>query len=257
MIPVRVLLVDDHLMLTEALAARLSAVPDLWVVGRCDPDDPKLAETARRLRPDVVTVEVEAVGVAAGTLLERLATAVPAAQLVVLTAGHDVGHAVQAARAGAAAWVSKECGVEELVGVLRGVRQGHAWYPPQVLGVVLRELRDDARRARDRSGPLDALSNRERDVLRLMVAGRGPREIAEALLISADTVRTHTRNVFGKLGVHSRLAAVTLARSAGLRPPDPADGGVDGSVDGLDGSAHGAVDRVGAAVLSFDRDRPS
>lgn len=231
------LLVDDHLMLTEALAARLSAVPDLLVVGRCEPDDPGLADTVRRMRPDVITVEVEAVGVAASALLDTLVTAVPKAQLVVLTAGQDIEHAVQAARAGAVAWVSKECGVDELVAVLRGVRKGHAWYPPAVLGPVLRELRADLRRARDRSGPLDALSNREMDVLRLMVAGRGPAEIAAELVISADTVRTHTRNVFGKLGVHSRLAAVSVARAAGLRAPEPAG--------------------QGAAVLPFVRGRGS
>jgi two-component system, NarL family, response regulator LiaR len=111
--------------------------------------------------------------------------------------------------------------------VLRGVCQGHSWFPPEMLGEILRELRDDVRRAREDNDPLDVLSPRERDVLASMAEGKRGRQIAEELLISTDTVRTHTRSIFSKLDVHSRLEAVRVARAAGLRPPErsPITGG--------------------------------
>ncbi|WP_246195546.1 LuxR C-terminal-related transcriptional regulator [Halopolyspora algeriensis] len=222
---VRVFLVDDHRMLAEALTARLSATPDLWVVGQSAPQDPGLTDTAARLRPDVIVIDVEPLGPSVRGVLERLAAAWSAARIVVLTAGRGDRCAVEAARAGAAAWVSKECGAEELIGILRGVCRGHSWFPPEVLGAVLCALRDDVRRARERSGPLDVLSDRERDVLLGMTEGKRGGQIAEDLLISAQTVRTHTRSILAKLRVHSQLEAVSVACSAGLSASEsPATG---------------------------------
>lgn len=217
----RVFLVDDHLMLTEALAARLSRADDLWVAGRGVIGDPGLIESVRRCRPDVITIEVAGLGSATEEVLRDLAAAGPAARIVVLTSEQDTARAIQAARVGVAAWVPKECGADELLAILRGVCRGQAWYPPELLGPVLQELRADVRRARNRTGPLDALSPRERDVLSSMLAGRHGKQIAEHLAISTDTVRTHTRSILAKLGVHSRLEAVRVARAAGLWPVDP------------------------------------
>ncbi|MDR7300168.1 response regulator transcription factor [Haloactinomyces albus] len=221
---VRLLMVDDHRMLTEALTNRLSATPDLWVVGQSTTHDPDLTETVARLRPDVIVIDVEPAGTATRELLERLTAAWSSANIVVLTAGNHGERVVDAARAGAAAWVPKERGAEELTGILRGVCSGHSWFPPEVLGTVLRELREDVRRARDRSGPLDVLSNRERDVLLGMTEGKRGDQIAAELLISAQTVRTHTRSILTKLRVHSRLEAVSVARAAGLRAAEHTSG---------------------------------
>jgi two-component system, NarL family, response regulator LiaR len=215
----RILLVDDHLMLTEALADRLPA-DDLWVAGRCTVDDPNLFQIVRQLRPDVITIEVQSLGDTIADMLLGLSEAWPQASVVALSADRDVASAVRAARAGVRAWVPKECGAEELATVLRGVCQGHSWYPPEMLGPVLLALRADIRQATERSGPLDALSPRELDVLTNMVDGRHSRQIAAHLSISVETVRTHIRSILAKLGVHSRLEAVQVARAAGLRPPE-------------------------------------
>lgn len=215
---VRVLLVDDHLMVTEVLAARLSGAGDLWVAGRCATTDPNLLSIVQGLRPDVITIETEPLGEAIGAKLRALAGAWPRARIVVLSADHDVAHAVAAARAGAAAWVAKEQGASDLETVLRGVCQGRSWYPPELLGEILLELRADVDRAREQADTLSVLSPRERDVLAGIVEGKPGRRIAQDLAISADTVRTHTRNIFAKLDVHSRLEAVRVARAAGLTP---------------------------------------
>ena len=218
----RLLMVDDHAMLTEALTARLSVVDDIWVVGRCSTTDHALPEMAPRLLPDVITVDPT--GTSGGRVVRELREMSPSSGVAVLTGSRDVEQAVDAARAGASAWVPKESAIEELTAVLRGVCRGDAWFPPDVLGAVLRELRSDARRAGERAGPLDVLSDRERDVLMGMATGKRAARIAEELVISAETVRTHTRSILAKLRVHSQLEAVSVARAAGLRVPAPADG---------------------------------
>jgi DNA-binding NarL/FixJ family response regulator len=191
---------------------------DLWVAGRCAATDPNLLQMVEALRPDVITVEVASFGDRVGGMIRQLADAQPRARVLVLSSDHDVRHAVEAARAGAAAWIAKEQGTADLERVLRGVLKGEAWFPPDMLGEILRELRADVGRAREKDSLLRLLSDREKEVLVAMMDGQHCRQIARALSISAETVRTHIRNVFVKLDVHSRLEAVRVARAAGLEP---------------------------------------
>jgi two-component system nitrate/nitrite response regulator NarL len=217
--PVRLLLVDDHLMVTEALASRFSAVTDIWVAGRCATADPSLLDIVRGIRPDVITIEVEPLGSAIGAVIRQLMAARPEAHIVVLSSDHSVAHAVEATRAGVSAWVAKEQDAAELETVVRGVVEGKSWFPPEMLGEILRQLKEDIRCVNEHD-VLNLLSPRERDVLLSMMEGmRGP-QIAQDLMISTDTVRAHIRNIFAKLDVHSRLEAVRVARSAGLGPPE-------------------------------------
>jgi two-component system, NarL family, response regulator LiaR len=215
--PIRVLLADDHLMITEVLASRLSAAPDVWVAGRCAATDPNLCAIVEGVRPDVIAIEAEPFGSAIGDLLERLAAVSPQLRVVILSADRNVAHAVAAAWAGAAAWVAKEQDAAELEAVIRGVCRGYSWFPPEMLGEILRSLRADASRARD-GNELQVLSAREIEVLSAVMTGRHGRQIASELHIAADTVRTHTQNIYAKLDVHSRLEAASLARAAGLEP---------------------------------------
>ncbi|WP_026425357.1 response regulator transcription factor [Actinokineospora inagensis] len=219
--PIRLWLVDDHSLLTDALATRLAAFTDLWVAGRSASDDPRLSARLERERPAIITVEPDTARVPLAELLGVLRAAAPEARLVALTGSKDPERALAAARLGVDAWISKASGMTHLVEVLRGVARGDAWFPPRFLGAVLRGLRDDVNRVGE--GPLDQLSAREREVLGCMVDGmRGP-QIAAELGLSTNTVRTHTHSVYAKLGVHSRLQAVSAARAAGLlpRPKDP------------------------------------
>ena len=218
--PVRLLLVDDHLMVTEALASRFSAAMDIWVAGRCATTDPSLLDIVRGVRPDVITIEVEPLGSAIGEVIRLLVAARPEAHVVVLSSDHNVAHAVEAARAGASAWVAKEQDTAELETVVRGVVEGKSWFPPEMLGEILRQLREDIRHVKEHDDVLKLLSPRERDVLLSMMEGKRGRQIAQDLMISTDTVRAHIRNIFAKLDVHSRLEAVRVANAAGLRPPE-------------------------------------
>ena len=211
----RVVVVDEHRMFAEALRVVLSAEDDLRVVGTARPTDPELVQLVGGLRPDVVVIDVGPLGARPSRVVGAIGAAVPGARVVVLTAVRDVPRMTDVARAGAAAWLPKESPTSDLLAAIRAVRLGHACYPPADLGAVLRALADTPDRAGD---PLGRLSGQERRVLGGMVDGLTGPELATALHLSLGTVRTHTRKVFTKLGVHSRLEAVKVARAAGVVP---------------------------------------
>ncbi|MFG3225839.1 LuxR C-terminal-related transcriptional regulator [Kitasatospora sp. NPDC048194] len=156
------------------------------------------------------------------TLLGRLRRAHPGLRVVVLAAADDPRRAARALHAGATGWVAKESSLARLLAVVRGVLRDETHVPPALLTGVIREL-TTARRDRTESERLvDALTPREKQILRCMVAGLGRQAVAERLYLSPHTVRTHMQNVLGKLGVHSTLAAVAVARRAGISPAEPA-----------------------------------
>ncbi|MFJ9692946.1 LuxR C-terminal-related transcriptional regulator [Kitasatospora sp. NPDC101183] len=155
-------------------------------------------------------------------LLGRLRRAHPGLRAVVLAAADDPHRAARALHAGATGWVAKESSLARLLAVVRGVLRDETHLPPALLTGVIREL-TTARRDRTESERLvDTLTPREKQILRCMVAGLGRQAVAERLYLSPHTVRTHMQNVLGKLGVHSTLAAVAVARRAGVSPAEPA-----------------------------------
>jgi two-component system, NarL family, response regulator LiaR len=127
--PLRVLLIDDHMMVAKVLAARLSVAEGIWVAGPCSATDPNLPDIVRQPQPDVITIEVEPFGPATGKVLRGLIAARPDAKVVVLSAESDIALALDAARAGAAAWVAKRQSATELEAIILGVHRGESWYP--------------------------------------------------------------------------------------------------------------------------------
>lgn len=245
MVRIRVLVVDDHRIFAESLAAALAAEPDVEVAAagsgpaalRCLE---RAAADGRRF--DVMLVDADLGAATAGPVQVPAARAVPEGGELVfvdgiaLVAGVRSGHppvrtvvlaekddprrAALALQAGAAGWVAKDCSLQRLLAVIRGVLRGETHLPPALLTGVLREL-TAARKHRTESERLvESLTPREREVLRCMVAGLGRKAVAERLFLSPHTVRTHMQNVLGKLGVHSTLAAVALARRAGVGPAE-------------------------------------
>ncbi len=153
-------------------------------------------------------------------LVGAVRSAQPGVRTVVLAERDDPRRAAVALQAGASGWVAKDCSLVRLLAVIRGVLREETHLPPALLTGVLREL-TAARKHRTESERLvESLTPREREVLRCMVAGLGRKAVAERLFLSPHTVRTHMQNVLGKLGVHSTLAAVALARRAGVGPVD-------------------------------------
>ncbi|MCI3931205.1 MULTISPECIES: LuxR C-terminal-related transcriptional regulator [unclassified Streptomyces] len=246
MVRIRVLVVDDHRIFAESLAAALAAEPDVDVSAagsgpaalRCLDRaaaegrrydvllvDADLGGTAPVLhsaaRPAVPVHDGQADGLVDGiSLVTGVRSAQPAVRTVVLAEKDDPRRAALALQAGASGWVAKDCSLSRLLTVIRGVLRDETHLPPALLTGVLREL-TAARKHRTESERLvESLTPREREVLRCMVAGLGRKAVAERLFLSPHTVRTHMQNVLGKLGVHSTLAAVALARRAGVGPVD-------------------------------------
>ncbi|MFD9909301.1 LuxR C-terminal-related transcriptional regulator [Streptomyces sp. NPDC059063] len=246
MVRIRVLVVDDHRIFAESLAAALAAEPDVDVSAagsgpaalRCLDRaaaegrrydvllvDADLGSSAPALqgaaRPAVPVQDGQADGLVDGiSLVAGVRSAQPAVRTVVLAEKDDPRRAALALQAGASGWVAKDCSLSRLLTVIRGVLRDETHLPPALLTGVLREL-TAARKHRTESERLvESLTPREREVLRCMVAGLGRKAVAERLFLSPHTVRTHMQNVLGKLGVHSTLAAVALARRAGVGPVD-------------------------------------
>ena len=153
-------------------------------------------------------------------LVARARAAHPELRVVVLAVTDDPRRTVRALQAGASGWVAKESSLGRLTAIVRGVLRDETHIPPLLLTGVVREL-TAARRDRTESERLvESLTPREQQVLRCMVAGLGRQAVADRLYLSPHTVRTHMQNVLGKLGVHSTLAAVAVARRAGVGPAD-------------------------------------
>ncbi|MEU6217344.1 response regulator transcription factor [Streptomyces sp. NPDC047022] len=244
MVRIRVLVVDDHRIFAESLAAALAAEPDVEVSAagsgpaalRCLERaaaegrgfdvmliDADLGGNVPGSRPAVPVHDGDEEGLVDGISLVagvRSARQQPGVRTVVLAERDDPRRAALALQAGASGWVAKDCSLSRLLTVIRGVLRDETHLPPALLTGVLREL-TAARKHRTESERLvESLTPREREVLRCMVAGLGRKAVAERLFLSPHTVRTHMQNVLGKLGVHSTLAAVALARRAGIGPVD-------------------------------------
>lgn len=239
---IRVLVVDDHRIFAESLAAALAAEPDVDVsAAGSGPAALRCLEraAAEGRRFDVLLVDADLGGAAVGmrpaiplrdtaqdasvdgiSLVAGVRSGQPYVRTVVLAEKDDPRRAALALHAGASGWVAKDCSLSRLLTVIRGVLRDETHLPPALLTAVLREL-TAARKHRTESERLvESLTPREREVLRCMVAGLGRKAVAERLFLSPHTVRTHMQNVLGKLGVHSTLAAVALARRAGVGPVD-------------------------------------
>lgn len=206
----RVLVVDDHQVFTQTLAELLSRERDLVVVATAfsGAEGERLAEERR---PDVVVLDLELGDRDGLEVASRLLERRPSSHIVVLSAHSEPLRVCQALRVGVAAFVAKEARHEELLAAIRGAGRGETWIAPRLLTGVLHELLRPPPDSDPRVERFARLSRREREVLACLVTGLDRAAIAERLVVSINTVRTHVRNVLAKLEVHSSLEAVALA----------------------------------------------
>jgi DNA-binding NarL/FixJ family response regulator len=211
----RILIVDDHPLTRDALAALLGQ-NGFDVVGQAA-DGEEAIELARRFQPALVLLDLTMPGLDGLGALPRLRDAAPACEVVVLTASGTEDKLLAAIRGGAAGYLLKTEPPERIVDFLRGVAQGEAALSGEIARRLLEQVRDGNGRS---SGVPDeiaaALSAREVEVLLLLDDHLGTDEIAKRLFISEHTVRSHVKSLLRKLGVSSRreaLEALTVARS--------------------------------------------
>jgi DNA-binding NarL/FixJ family response regulator len=203
---ITVLLVDDHVAVRQAVRVLLEAEPDVTIVGEAS-DGAEAVAAAGRLRPDVVIVDLAMPGMPGLAAIPQLRQAARRTAVVVFTMHKDAAYVHAAMRAGARGYVLKSARKEELLAAIRAVHAGGGFLQPEITGPILRRIAADARVEAGRSD----LTLREIQVLEAIAEGKSNKEIGAAFSISEDTVKTHLRKLFDKLGASDRAQAVAIA----------------------------------------------
>jgi len=214
--PIRVLLVDDQRLMREGLRILLELEPDLEVVGEAG-DGQAALDAYAALRPDVVLMDVRMPGMDGVEATRRLRERWPEARVIILTTFDDDEYVFEGLRAGALGYLLKDVSGQELAEAVRTVAAGGALIEPSVARKVLAEFARLAPPARPiEAGLPTPLSEREREVLRLLALGLTNREIAARLYLAEGTVKNYVTSILQKLGVRDRTQAALRAREIGL-----------------------------------------
>jgi DNA-binding NarL/FixJ family response regulator len=216
-VSIRLLLVDDQALVRSGFRMILEAREDLEVVGEAE-TGVAAVEQALRLDPDVVLMDVRMPEMDGVEATRRLAAAGSRAKVLILTTFDLDEYVYEAIRAGASGFLLKDVQPAQLVDAVRIVAGGEALLAPTVTRRLLDRF---ARELPDREPPpaLDSLTSRELEILRLLAGGLSNAELAERLVVSEATVKTHVSSVLRKLGVRDRVQAVVIAYDAGLVHP--------------------------------------
>jgi len=217
--PIRVLLIDDHVVMRVGLRMLIENQPGLKVVGEAT-DRSSAIESAAHAQPDIILLDLDLGDESGLDMLAELRAASKEARVIVLTGIRDPVEHRQAVRLGATGMVLKEQAVDTLVKAIECVYAGETWLDPALVANLLAE------RSRARGSDADpeaarivALTERECEVIVLIGEGLKNRQIGERLSISETTVVHHLTSIFNKLGVTNRLELVTYAYRHGLAKP--------------------------------------
>ncbi|MEF9886718.1 response regulator transcription factor [Streptomyces sp. P9-A4] len=214
--PVRVLVADDEAMVRAGVLAVLARDPHVEVVAEASSGQEALALT-RRHRPDVVLLDIQMPGMDGLTAAGRLHQELPTVGVIMLTTFGQDEYITRALEEGADGFLLKADDPRELLNGVRAVGTGGAYLSPRVAGRVITGMR--AHRAAHPHRSLERLTDRERQVLAGLGAGRSNAEIAKSLHLVEGTVKAHVSAVLSKLGARNRVEAAIVAYEAGLAPP--------------------------------------
>lgn len=210
--PITVILVDDHSMVRMGLKTYFSTLKDIQVVGEASTGEEAM-QLVQQLAPDVVLMDLIMPGMDGVEATRQVKKLSPRTQVIVLTSYHDDEHIFPAIRAGALSYVLKDIDPDELAEAIRLARAGEAVINPRVASRLVKELHGSRQ---EEVNPYHELSDRELEVLRQIAAGLNNREIAEALVISEKTVKSHITNILNKLHLADRTQAAVYAWRQGI-----------------------------------------
>jgi NarL family two-component system response regulator LiaR len=210
--PITALIVDDHGVVRQGVRAFLETQPDITVVGEAASGEEAVRLVAEHV-PDVVLMDLVMPGMDGVEATRQVRRVSPRTQVIVLTSYHDDEHIFPAIRAGALSYLLKDVGPGELADAVRKAARGEAVLHPRVAARVVQELHGTRR---DRPNPFTELSDRELEVLRLIAEGLSNAEIAERLVISEKTVKSHVSNILSKLHLADRTQAAVYAWREGV-----------------------------------------
>jgi two-component system, NarL family, response regulator NreC len=216
---IRVLLAEDHNVVRQGLSLLLSAQPDIQVVGEAT-NGREAVRFARESCPDVVVLDIsmpELDGLQATTMIRAEC---PQAQVLMLTMHESDAYFFRAVEAGAAGYLLKKAAGDDLIHAVRAVAQGEAFFYPSMARKLLQSyLQHDRPTLSNQPSGYDELSEREREVMFLLVRGLSNQEIAEKLIVSPSTVQTHRAHILQKLALENTIDLVRYAIRKGLIEP--------------------------------------
>ena len=215
---IRVVIADDQALVRGGFRAILAAHPDVDVVGEAGTGG-EAVDTVTATQPDVALIDVRMPEMDGIEATRRITASGPCRVLMLTTFDLDE-HVYDAFRAGATGFLLKTVSPEDLVAAVRAVAEGDALLAPTITRRLIERFVTAPAPAEDRR--LDALTDRERDVLRLVAQGLSNAEIAAALFVSHGTVKTHVGRILTKLGLRDRVQAVVVAYETGLAQPGAA-----------------------------------
>ena len=211
---IRVLIADDHTVLRDGIRALLNVHEDMEVVGDAE-DGVEAVEKATQLKPDVVLMDIAMPRLGGLEAALELRQRKLPTKVIVLTQYDNKEYVLQMLKAGAAGYILKKAAGTELVSAIRAVHAGESFLHPSVAKTVIdRYLQEGEEDEVERR--LDQLTDREKEILKLLGDGRSNREIAELLYLSAKTVTHHRASIMEKLEIHNRTELVKFAIRAGL-----------------------------------------
>jgi DNA-binding NarL/FixJ family response regulator len=214
-LPIRILLADEHALFREAMRAVLDTADDLNVVAEARNALEVISEAERTL-PRVAILDSDLPMSEAPQTTSMIKDRVPDCRVLVLSSREDHRALIEILDAGASGYLTKASPLADLIQATRAVHRGDMLVPPQMLGPLLAGL---LRRRKEQDSAykrVSLLTRREREVLALVAEGSDNRTIAETLVISPQTARTHIQNILNKLSVHSRLAAAAFVTQNGI-----------------------------------------
>lgn len=210
MTPIRYMIVDDQQIIREGLAGMLSRENDLILVGMAE-DGAEAVLKAHDLQPDIILMDLRMPRLDGVEAIKRIRKVCPQTKFIVLTVYDNDDFIFEAIRAGAKAYLMKDISREELIRVIHAINEGQAYLQPQITSRLLD-------RVTDLPLPKDShpFSKREVEILQMLAKGFSNKEIAQHLLLSEHTVKTHVANIFAKLEVNNRAEAVLQAVKRGI-----------------------------------------
>lgn len=214
MTKIRVLVVDDHPIVREGICALLAVVGDIEVVGEAA-NGSEAIDMARELQPDVVLMDIAMPTMGGLEATRRICREFPQIRVLILTQYDDKEYVLPVIEAGASGFVSKAAASSELTMGIRSVYRGDSYLSPPAAKLLVEGYRYKAG-SQIGKDPYDQLTDRERDVLKLMAEGHTNQEIAEILVVSRKTVEGHKTNLMAKLDIHNRTELVKYALRKGI-----------------------------------------
>jgi len=211
---IRILLADDHTILRAGLKMMLYAQPDMEIVGEAQ-DGRQSMQEAQRLQPDIILMDItmpDMNGIEATKQIKKL---LPEIKILILTMHEHDEYIFQALRAGASGYMLKEAADTELISAIHIIQSGQFYLSPTAQSVMVGDYLQRLRTGEDKDS-YSSLTEREREILKLVAEGYTNNQIAERLVISPKTVDTHRTHIMDKLNLHSRAELVKYAMRRGL-----------------------------------------